>query len=147
MITAEDITGTWLLVDRGASESAQAELLERYGDQSEGIVILSPDGWLCAEVCRGDRVALPGDPAWHADAPAEARLAAFDSYVSYAGRWRIENGQLITKVQFALNPSWVGGEQVRDVELLDDGTMRLVVTRIWPNGKQVSVWITWRRAD
>jgi hypothetical protein len=147
MISAEDIIGTWLLVDRGTSEGHREEFLERYGEQSEGIVILSPDGWLCAAVCRSDREKLPGDPAWHADAPTEARLAAFDSYVSYAGRWRIEGNRLITNVAFALNPGWVGGEQVRDVELLPDGTLRLVVTRAWPNGEEVSVWNEWKRAD
>lgn len=147
MVSAEDIAGTWLLVARGASEGHQAELLERYGEQSEGMVILSPDGWLCAAVCRGDRERLPGDPAWHAEAPEDARLAAFDSYISYAGRWRVEDGRLITKVAFALNPSWVGDEQVRDVELLADGKMRLIVTRVWPNGEEVRVWIDWRRAD
>ena len=50
MVSADDITGTWLLKERGASEDQQAELLERYGENSEGIVILSPDGWLCAAV-------------------------------------------------------------------------------------------------
>ncbi|MDP6925568.1 MAG: lipocalin-like domain-containing protein [Rhodospirillales bacterium] len=147
MIAAEDITGTWLLIERGASESAQGELLQRYGAQSEGMAIFSPDGWLSGIVCRSDRAPLPGNADWHADAPADARLAAFDSYVSYAGHWRVENDQLITKVRFALNPNWVGGEQVRDIELLADGKMRLVVTRVWPNGERVSVWLDWRRAD
>jgi hypothetical protein len=147
MLGAEDIVGTWMLVGRGASESQKAKLEERYGTQSEGVVILSADGWMCAALGRGDRERLPGDPEWHADAPDADRLAAFDSYVSYAGHWRIEEGRLITKVAFALNPSWVGGEQVRDVEMLDDGTLRLVVTRTWPNGEDVSVWVDWRRAD
>lgn len=147
MISAEDIAGTWLLVGRGASESHRAALLERYGEQSEGLVILSPDGWLCAAVCRGDRALLPDDPAWHADAPEADRLAAFDSYLSYAGRWRIEDNRLITKVEFALNPSWVGSEEIRDVEFLSDGTMRLVVTRVWPSGEEVRVWVDWRRAS
>ncbi|MDA1099005.1 MAG: lipocalin-like domain-containing protein [Proteobacteria bacterium] len=147
MVSAEDIIGTWLLIDRGASADQQAALLERYGEDSQGVVILSPEGWLCAALGRGDRARLPGDPDWHADAPDAARLAAFDSYVSYAGTWRIEDGRLITKVVFALNPSWVGGEQVRDVELRADGTMRLIVTRTWPNGEDVSVWVDWRRAD
>ncbi len=111
------------------------------------MVILSPDGWMCAALSRGDRAGLPGDPEWHADAPDADRLVAFDSYVSYAGRWRIEDGCLITKVEFALNPSWVGGEQLRDVEILADGTLRLVVTRTWPNGENVSVWVDWHRAD
>jgi len=147
MVRAENIIETWALVARGASESQRAQLEERYGTQSEGVVILSPDGWMCAALGHGDRARLPGDPEWHADAPDADRLAAFDSYVSYAGRWRIEDGQLITKVEFALNPSWVGGEQVRDVEILADGTLRLVVTRIWPNGENVSVWVDWHRAD
>mgnify|MGYP003951295905 FL=1 len=129
MVRAENIIETWALVARGASESQRAQLEERYGTQSEGVVILSPDGWMCAALGHGDRARLPGDPEWHADAPDADRLAAFDSYVSYAGRWRIEDGRLITKVEFALNPSWVGGEQVRVVELLADGTLRLMVTR------------------
>ncbi|MBT3334611.1 MAG: hypothetical protein HOK21_09025 [Rhodospirillaceae bacterium] len=147
MITANDVAGTWLLVERGASEAQMPALLERYGDKSEGVVVLSPDGWMCAALGRGDREGLPGNPEWHADAPDDARLAAFDSFVSYAGRWRIEDGRLITNVEFALNPGWVGGEQIRDVEMLADGTLRLVVTRTWPNGEKVSVWVDWRRAD
>lgn len=146
MIKPEEIAGTWRMVERGGSESEQAQLMERYGEKSEGLVILSPDGWLCAAVCRGDRERLPGDPPWHADAPADARLAAFDSYISYAGRWRVENDQLITKVEFALNPSWVGGEQIRDLEFREDGILRLVATRVWPNGEEISTWIDWRRA-
>jgi len=50
-------------------------------------------------------------------------------------------------ISHSLNPNWVGGEQVRDIELLADGKMRLVVTRVWPNGERVSVWLDWRRAD
>ena len=147
MVSADDVVGTWLLIGRGASEGHQAALLERYGEHSEGVVVLSPEGWLCAALGRGDRARLPGDPDWHVDAPPDDRLAAFDSFVSYAGRFRFEGGRLITKVEFALNPSWVGGEQVRDVELRPGGTMRLVVTRTWPNGEDVSVWVDWRRAD
>ncbi|MBT5895162.1 MAG: hypothetical protein HOH61_04615 [Rhodospirillaceae bacterium] len=148
MIRAEDITGSWLLVERGASESQRAALRERYGDhKSEGAVILSPDGWMCAALGHSGRPPLPGNPEWHTDAPDAARLAAFDTFVSYAGRWRIEDGRLVTKVAFALNPSWVGGEQVRGVEMLDGGKMRLIVTRVWPNGEEISVWVDWRRAD
>ncbi len=147
MIMAEDIAGTWLLVERGADDRQRAAMLARYGPKSEGLAILSPDGWMCAALGHGDRPALPGNPEWHADAPDAARLEAFDTFISYAGRWRVENDRLITKVSFALNPGWVGGEQVRGVQLLDDGKMRLIATRVWPNGEEISVWIDWRRAD
>ena len=62
MVSAEDITGTWKLVARGASESQKAQLEERYGTQSEGVVILSPDGWMCAALGRGDRAIPTGTP-------------------------------------------------------------------------------------
>ncbi len=55
MISAEDVIGTWLLIGRGASEGHQAALLERYGEHSEGVAVLSPEGWLCAALGRGDR--------------------------------------------------------------------------------------------
>jgi hypothetical protein len=148
MIAAEDITGSWLLVERGASENHRAAMRARYGGhQSEGAVIFSPDGWMCAALGHRGRPPLPGNPDWQTDAPEAARLAAFDTFISYSGRWRIEAGQLVTKVAFALNPSWVGGEQVRGVELLDGGKMRLTVTRAWPDGEDIKVWIDWRRAD
>jgi hypothetical protein len=146
MITADDITGTWRMIGRDTDPDGRAEMLARYSEHSDGLVIFSPDGWMSAIVCHGERDPLPGDPAWQSEAPAEARIAAFDSYVSYAGRWRIEDGKLKTTVHYALNPNWVGGDQVRDIELRDDGTLRLTVTRTWPNGKTVAVRIDWRRA-
>jgi len=146
MISIDDVAGTWLLDKRGTDADHQSELMERYGANSKGIVTITPDGWLTAVVCGGDRVKLPGNPAWQSDAPETDRLAAFDSYVSYAGRCRIENGELITAVDFALNPNWVGGEQVREVDLLPNGKLRLNVTRVWANGKKVKVWVDWLKA-
>jgi hypothetical protein len=147
MVTENDITGTWRMIERDTDPEVRAEMLARYSDKSDGLVIFSPDGWMSAIVCHAERDPLPGEPAWQSEAPAEARLAAFDSYISYAGRWRIEDGKLKTTVHYALNPNWIGGDQVRDIELRDDGTLRLTVTRTWPNGKTVAVRIDWRRAD
>ena len=33
--------------------------------------------------------------------------------ISYSGRYRVEDGKVITKVEVAWNEAWVGGEQVR----------------------------------
>lgn len=148
MIKPEDITGAWVLVKRSAPEGQRAIMGGRFGNhQMEGAVILSPDGWMCAALGHKDRANMPGNPDWHGDAPEAARLAAFDTFVSYAGRWRMEDGRLVTKVEFALNPGWVGGEQARGVELLDNGAMRLIVTRTTPDGEEIKVWMDWRRAD
>ena len=42
MITEQDITGTWLLVARGNDDPADEKVSrERYGDDPQGMVILS----------------------------------------------------------------------------------------------------------
>ena len=147
MITEQDITGSWLLVARGSDDPAdEKSSLERYGDDPQGMVIISPDRWMNASLCHGGRPPLSGNPAWHTDAPDSDRLTAYDTYISYGGQWRLEDDTLITKVEFALNPSWVGGEQKRGVELLSNGGMRLQLSREWPDGKVVNAWVQWRRA-
>ena len=147
MITEEDITGTWLLVARGNAHPADERVsLERYGNDPRGMVIISPDGWMNASLSHGGRPLLTGNPAWHTDAPQSDRLAAFDTYISYGGQWRLEADTFITKVEFALNPGWVGKDQERGVEMLPDGNMRLILSREWPDGSVIDAWVQWRRA-
>ena len=43
------------------------------------------------------------------------RAQALKSMIAYTGRYRVENGQVITKVEAAWNEGWVGGEQVRNI--------------------------------
>ena len=40
--------------------------------------------------------------------------------IAYTGRYRIEDGKVITKVEAAWNEAWVGGEQVRNVRFDGD---------------------------
>lgn len=147
VVTADDIVGAWLMTGRG-TDSAEDEALgrARYGDDPQGFVIFSPDGWMNAIVCNGGRAPLAGDPAWHADAPDADRLGAFDTYLSYGGRWSVENSVLTTEVDFALNPGWVGGQQVRRLEMRDDDTLVLNWARAWEDGHVVRGWVSWRRA-
>lgn len=146
MVSAEDITGTWLVVARGNDDPEDQRVSrERYGDDPQGLLIISPDGWMNAALCWGGRAPLTGNPAWHTDAPDEDRLRAFDTYISYGGRWSLEDGVFSTQVEFALNPGWVGGEQVRGAELLPDGELLLSLSRAWPDGRTVNAWVRWRR--
>lgn len=148
MVMNEDIIGTWLLVERGSDDPDDAVLAEkRYGDAQEGVLIVSADGWMNAALCHGARPALSGDPAWHTDAPEADRLRAFDTYISYAGTWTLKDDVFTTDVRFALNPGWVGGKQVRGVEITPDGYLILSLSRAWPDGRIVSGWVRWKRVE
>jgi hypothetical protein len=48
------------------------------------------------------------------------RARALPTMISYSGRYRVEDGKVITKVDVAWNESWVGGEQVRYVRFEGD---------------------------
>ncbi len=150
MVAAKDIIGSWLMVDRGTdgeSESDRARARARYGDNPKGFVTFAPDGWMSAIICWGERPALSGNPQWHSDAPDAEKLRAFDTYMSYGGRWRVEDSTLETKVAFAINPGWVGTTEVRKLEMTGDGHLILRLTRAWPDGRVMSGWVRWRRAS
>ena len=148
MVDREEILGTWVVVSRGNDDPAdEKKSRERYGDDPQGMVIISPDGWMNASLCWGDRPELSDNPAWHTDAPDDERLRAFDTYISYGGRWTLENDTFRTEVEFALNPGWVGGQQERRVELLPNGEMKLLLAREWPDGRVIYAWVKWRRAE
>lgn len=147
MVKADDILGSWVMVDRGTnSEEDRAQARVRYGDDPQGFMIFAPDGWMNAIVCWGGRPALPDNPAWHSEAPDAEKVTAFDTYLSYGGEWTVEDGTLTTRVRFALNPGWVGGEQVRGLEMSEDGHLTLNLSREWPDGRVMTGWVRWRRA-
>ena len=61
MVTKEDIIGTWLLVDRGTDDPTDAKAsLARYGDDPQGLLIISKEGWMNAAICWGGRPGLTG---------------------------------------------------------------------------------------
>ena len=147
MVTRDDILGSCVMVSRGTdSETDQAQALARYGNEPQGLMIFAPDGWMIAIVCWGGRPALRGNPAWHTDAPADDRLKAFGTYLSYGGKWHVQDNMLTTKVHYALNPGWVGADQTRGLELNHDGHLTLNLERAWPDGRVMKGWVRWRKA-
>ena len=78
------------------------------------------------------------------------RLAAFESYFQYAGPYAIhgEPGrqQVVHSVTHALNPNFVGTQQVRDMTFADDGTLTLSASDTVP-GTSVARHhrLIWRR--
>jgi site-specific recombinase XerD len=62
-------------------------------------------------------------------APEAERLAAFESFFQYAGRYEVRQhegrAQVVHHVTHALNPNFVGSEQIRNMEFAAHGTLTL----------------------
>jgi hypothetical protein len=73
--------------------------------------------------------------------PEAERLAAFESYFQYAGRYhtRVHEGraQVVHQVSHALNPNFVGSEQVRNMDFGEGGTLTLSASDPLPGSTTV----------
>jgi hypothetical protein len=69
-------------------------------------------------------------------APQAERLAAFESYFHYAGPYRLQSVdgrlQVVHRVTHALNPNFVGTEQVRNVDFDGQGVLTLSASDTLP---------------
>src|SRR5580700_5664492 len=132
------LDGTWTLVSVVYEDVASKERTPVYGEHPRGIQIATPEGrWLALMTAEGRAI-----PKTDGD-----RAQALKSMIAYTGRYRVENGQVITKVEAAWNEAWVGGEQVRNIRF--EGDRLYIESPPMPhpniNDKTVRVIVVWQR--
>ena len=121
-----------------------------FGSDASGLIVYAPDGWMNASISRAGRPPLSSESA--KTAPAEERLAAFDGFFSYGGRYRLvrEDGidYVIHSVTQSVNPNLVGTEQKRRMDFAADGSLTLSAADRLP-GSQVARLhrLTWKRSS
>jgi hypothetical protein len=134
----KEIIGTWKLVSVVYEDQATKDRTPVYGEHPKGIQIATPEGRWLALVTAENRPVPKTD---------EERAQALKTMIAYTGRYRIEDGKVITKVEAAWNESWVGGEQVRAVRF--DGDRLFIESPPMPhpniNNKVVRVIVEWER--
>lgn len=117
------LLGTWFLVRWDITYGDGRAPSLPFGDQATGMIMYTTDGTMNACIARGARTPLSSESV--RSAPVEERLAAFESYFQYAGPYalRTEGGrlQVVHTVTHALNPNFVGTQQVRNIDLDADG--------------------------
>jgi hypothetical protein len=97
--TAKDLEGIWRLASSRAWDSQGAELQDPYGSAPMGQITFA-NGRMLAALCRGD---------------ADLGPTGNRPYSSYGGTYAIVDGRLEVDVDIALDPSRIGGKQVRDI--------------------------------
>jgi hypothetical protein len=135
---AERIVGTWKLVSVLYEDAQTKERWPVLGEHPKGRQIATADGrWLALVTAEGRKV-----PQTDAD-----RAAALRTMISYTGRYRIEQGKVVTKVEAAWNEAWVGTEQVRAYRF--DGDLLHLESPPTPHpnlaGRVVRIIVTWER--
>ncbi|HEX3936559.1 MAG TPA: lipocalin-like domain-containing protein [Xanthobacteraceae bacterium] len=132
------IVGTWTLVSVNYEDQNTKEHTPVYGERPKGIQIATPEGrWLALMTGEGRPI-----PQTDAD-----RAQALKTMIAYTGRYRVDNGKVITKVEAAWNEAWVGGEQIRAIRF--DGDRLYIESPPMPHpnlvDKTVRVIVVWER--
>lgn len=104
-IDTERLFGTWRLVASTATGPDGTPIPDPWGPEPMGRLVLDRSGRMMAVLCDG-RVRLPD---------GEER-----QYSSYCGNYRFDGTSLTTTVDAASDPTRIGSEQVRGVDLRGD---------------------------
>ena len=134
----DKIIGTWKLVSVVYEDQQTKERSPVLGEHPRGRQIATADGRWLALVTGNNRPIPKTD---------EERAQALRTMIAYTGRYRIEDGKVITKVEAAWNEAWVGGEQVRFIRF--EGDRLFIESPPMPhpnvNNKVVKVIVIWDR--
>ena len=134
----ERIVGTWKLVSVVYEDAHTGERAPVLGDHPKGYQIATRAGrWLALVTADGRRV-----PQTDQD-----RAAALRSMIAYTGVYRVEDGNVVTKVEAAWNEAWVGTEQVRAYRFEGDRLHLESPPQPHPNvdARMVRIIVTWDR--
>ncbi|MES2906607.1 MAG: lipocalin-like domain-containing protein [Pseudomonadota bacterium] len=113
-----DVIGTWKLLSCVTIDDKTGEKKSLYGENPKGYITLLPGGRVTALITQNDRPIPKSD---------RDCAEALKSMLAYSGKYRLEDGKFITKVDIAWNEAWVGTEQERNFKI--EGN-RLTITAL-----------------
>lgn len=137
---AQRIVGTWKLVSVLYEDQQTQERTPVLGQHPTGYQIATPEGrWIAVVTAEGRQV-----PQTEAE-----RAAALRSMIAYTGKYRLEDGKVVTKVEAAWNQAWVGTEQVRAYRFEGQRLILESPPQPHPNlgGRMVRILVTWEREN
>jgi hypothetical protein len=136
--TRQRLVGTWRLVSY-ETESADGRRGQPYA-AAVGRLEYDDHGNMSGQVMRPNRarVELAGN--------AQQVRAAYIGYIAYFGTYEVaaDGKSVVHHVEGALNPAWVGGEQVRSLRF--DGDRLILSAQVQKNEDELVVHtLTWER--
>jgi len=134
----QKIVGSWKLVSVVYEDQETKARTPVLGEHPKGRQIATADGlWLALVTAEGRTVPKTD----------EERAQALRTMIAYTGRYRVEDGKVVTKVEAAWNEAWVGGEQTRFIRF--EGDRLFIESPPMPhpnvNNKVVKVVVIWDR--
>lgn len=144
-MTPEDLWGAWELVEFEIAFSDGRPSIWPFGTDAIGMITYTPSGHMSAVLSHTSRIGLGVDRLENTRrASSDFKVMAFDSYLSYAGRFSLEGDDVIHHVDFALSPDLVGQDNRRHATL--EGDLLHLRYDITPKSGVIRHYhLTWKR--
>jgi hypothetical protein len=137
-----DVVGRWNIVS-WVQEYDDGRVQYPMGEDLVGFIRYTADGDMAVMIAKRDRPDFATGGQW--DASDSDKAAAYQSMLSYAGRYELGDGYVVHHVDLSLFPGWVGGQQRRTLVHRPDGTIALEA-RLEPDTPQArTARLVWRR--
>jgi hypothetical protein len=139
---AKSVVGTWRIVRYTALDLVTKEVSYPQGKHPIGFLQYSPGGHLVVFQSSGE-ISKAKPPFSDAD-----KVAFYNGLVAYCGTYTVQGTTVTHHVVAAYRPDWVGGDQVRHVELQGNRlTIKTAPIILAATGKRVVATLTWERAE
>jgi hypothetical protein len=115
--TSDKLIGTWVLSNFELIDKKN-RILHPYGKQPVGTLIFSQENFMTVAVMASNRENFSVGSAEMAT--AQEKVKAFETYLSYSGKWKIEDDKIWVNVVVSLLPNWTSKEHYRYFQILDD---------------------------
>ena len=142
MTEADKFVGVWRLLSIEYRSDDGAIVESPFGAEPEGTIMYDSLGNMSVQIARKDRPRFAASDRMAGS--AEEKKAAFESYVAYYGRYRVDEREhtVTHEVQQALFPNWSGSKQVR-AYVFADRKLTLRTPPFQYLGKSVTATLLW----
>lgn len=144
MSLTDQFIGRWNLI-AWEQRYDDGRIQKPMGDHPRGFIRYTDDGELVVMISRADRRRFEQGGQW--EAPDADKAYAYNTMLSYAGRYSVDGDTVAHHVDMSLFPNWEGGTQKRKFEFRADGTLELSGRMEAGTPEARTVALVWRRAD
>jgi hypothetical protein len=139
-VKKENIVGTYKLLS-WENRRASGETSYPLGSDAQGFLHYSKDGYMFVHIMASNRRVYSGGDLFGGE--SSEIVAGANSHISYCGKYRIENGEVIHTVDISSFPNWVSTEQRRHFEF-KKGNLLLSVQGLKLGNEGVGAYLTWQ---
>lgn len=142
-MSAQDLAGRWELVTFEQNYD-DGRRIYPMGEGPQGIIQYTEDGFMSCMISRPNRKSFTTGGQWNASDAEKA--GAYNSMMSYAGRYSVTDHTVTHFVDLSLFPNWIGGQQQRVFKFDEQGLLSLTARLEENTSEARTALLLWKRS-